>query len=79
MKVKSWLPVIALTFAAFIFNTSEFIPIGLLSGIASDLQVTEAKAGLLITIYAWVVAAASLPLMLAVSKMEYRKILLWIL
>ena len=79
MKTKNWLPVIALTFAAFIFNTSEFIPIGLLSGIASDLQISEAKAGLLIAIYAWVVAVASLPLMLAVSRMEYRKPLLWIL
>lgn len=79
MLGKNWLPVIGLTFAAFIFNTSEFIPIGLLSDIAADLQVSEAKAGLLITIYAWMVAVTSLPLMLAVSRMEYRKILISIL
>ena len=71
-----WLPVISLTFAAFIFNTSEFIPIGLLTDIAEDFSITESRAGLLITVYAWVVAIASLPLMLAFSKTENKKLLL---
>lgn len=71
-----WLPVIGLTFSTFIFNTSEFIPIGLLTDIAEDFSITESKAGMLITIYAWVVAVASLPLMMAFSKTENRKLLL---
>lgn len=71
-----WLPVISLTFATFIFNTSEFIPIGLLTDIARDFDITESKAGMLITAYAWVVAAASLPLMLAFSRTENRRLLL---
>ena len=71
-----WLPVISLTFSTFIFNTSEFIPIGLLTDIANDFSITESKAGLLITVYAWVVALASLPLMLAFSKTENKKLLL---
>lgn len=74
--LKDWLPVIGLTLAGFVFNTSEFVPIGLLTDIATDLQITEARAGLLITVYAWVVAIASLPLMLLASRMEYRKLLL---
>ncbi len=74
--VRTWLPLLGLTFSAFIFNTSEFVPIGLLTGIANDFQITEARAGLLITIYAWVVAIASLPLMLMVSKMEFKRLLL---
>lgn len=73
---RGWWPVIGLTFAAFIFNTSEFIPIGLLSGITGDFSITESKAGLLITVYAWVVAVASLPLMIAASKAEARKLML---
>lgn len=73
---RGWWPVMGLTFAAFIFNTSEFIPIGLLSGIAGDFAITESRAGLLITVYAWVVAIASLPLMVTVSRAEGRKLML---
>ena len=73
---RNWLPVICLTFSAFIFNTSEFIPIGLLSDIASDFGISESGAGLLVTVYAWVVALASLPLMLVFAKTENKKLLL---
>lgn len=74
--LKAWLPVIGLTFSTFIFNTSEFIPIGLLSDIAADFRITEAHAGMMITVYAWVVALASLPLMLIFAKTENRKLML---
>ena len=74
--LKAWLPVIGLTFSAFIFNTSEFIPIGLLSDIAADSSITESHAGLMITVYAWVVALASLPLMLVFAKTESKKLML---
>ena len=74
--IRAWLPVIGLTFSAFIFNTSEFIPIGLLSDIASDFGITESNAGMLITVYAWVVALASLPLMLIFAKTESKKLML---
>ena len=70
---------VGLTLAAFVFNTSEYIPIGLLTDIATDFQTTEAHAGLLITVYAWVVAIASLPLMLMVSRVENRRLLLSVL
>ena len=74
--LAEWMPVISLTFAAFVFNTSEFVPIGLLSDIAKDFAISESNAGLLITIYAWVVAIASLPLMLVFAKTENRKLML---
>ena len=73
---KAWLPLIGLTFSTFIFNTSEFIPIGLLSDIADDFHISESHAGLMITVYAWVVALASLPLMLVFAKTESRKLML---
>lgn len=74
--IRGWLPVLGLTLSAFVFNTSEFIPIGLLTDIAGDFNVGEAQAGMLISVYAWIVALMSLPLMMLVSKMEYRKLLL---
>ena len=34
MTIKQWLPLLGMTLSAFIFNTSEFMPIGLLTDIA---------------------------------------------
>lgn len=65
--------------AAFTFNTSEFIPVGLLTDIAAGLGVTETDAGLLITVYAWVVALLSLPLMLLCARLPYRRLMLWVI
>lgn len=76
MSLKEWLPLAGMTFSAFIFNTSEFMPIGLLTDIAAGFGITEARAGLLISVYAWVVTLLSLPLMLLVCRMEMRRLLL---
>lgn len=78
-SLTRWLPLLGLTFAVFVFNTSEFMPIGLLSDIASDLGISDARAGLLISVYAWVVALMSLPLMIMASKMELKRLLLTII
>ena len=49
MTLKEWLPLLGITVSAFIFNTSEFMPIGLLTDIADSFHITEAHAGVLIT------------------------------
>lgn len=78
-SIKQWILLIIMTYTAFIFNTAEFIPIGLLSDIATDFAISEAQASLLISIYAWFVALLSLPLMMAVSRFDFKKILLGII
>lgn len=76
MTLRHWAALVGLTMAAFIFNTSEFVPIGLLSDIASDFSKTESETGMLISVYAWCVALLSLPLMILASRMEMRKLML---
>ncbi len=75
MRLRQWLALVGLTFSAFVFNTSEFMPIGLLTDIAADLGVSEGQVGMIITVYAWAVMILSLPLMMASSRFEYRNLL----
>ena len=55
MNKKQWMPLLGMTIAAFIFNTSEFMPIGLLTDIAQTFSITQTQAGTMITIYSWAV------------------------
>ena len=74
MTRKEMLPLVGMTISAFIFNTSEFMPIGLLTDISGSFSISESKAGMLITVYSWIVMLLSLPLILLVSKIDFRKL-----
>ena len=79
IALRQWLPLIGLTCCAFVFNTSEFMPIGLLTDIAASFSLTESQAGIMISVYAWGVMLLSLPLMVFASRFEFKRMLLGVL
>lgn len=79
ISLRQWLSLAGLTFSAFVFNTSEFMPIGLLTDIAATFSLSEAQAGIMISVYAWAVMILSLPLMVAASRVEFKKLLIGVI
>lgn len=39
--MRKWLLLFIMAYTAFVFNTTEFIPIGLMTNIAADFGITE--------------------------------------
>ncbi|MEV0893666.1 MFS transporter [Promicromonospora sp. NPDC050262] len=66
----------ALALATFVAVTTELVPVGLLPLISDDLAVSESVAGLLVTAYAFMVAALALPLTSATRRLPRKTVLL---
>ncbi|GAA1728091.1 MFS transporter [Isoptericola hypogeus] len=60
----------------FVAITTEMLPVGLLPQISAGVGVSESAAGLLVTVYAFVVAAAAVPLTVATRGFARKPLLL---
>lgn len=63
-----------MSFAAFAYVTFEVFAVGLISQMASDLGVTEGRIGLLMTVYAGLVAVVTIPLMQLCRRLDRRPV-----
>jgi predicted MFS family arabinose efflux permease len=73
------LPIFLLSAAGFTVLTTEFIIVGLLPAIARDLQVSIPQAGLLVTLFAFTVAAFGPFLTAWFARVERRKLFISVL
>jgi predicted MFS family arabinose efflux permease len=76
--VKGWLAVLAVTLGIFALMTSELLPVGLLTPVGADLDVSEGTAGLMVTVPG-LVAAISAPLVTVATGRLDRRIVLAVL
>ncbi|MFI5635433.1 MFS transporter [Streptomyces sp. NPDC051664] len=74
--LRSWLAVLAVAAGSFNLVTNEFLPVGLLSDIHRELNVTEGTAGAMVTAPG-IIAAISAPLLpVALRRLDRRYALL---
>lgn len=73
--LRAWVAVAAVALGTFTLVTNEFLPVGLLSDIASDLHVSEGVAGTMMTVPG-VVAAISAPVLTVAAGRIDRRVFL---
>src|SRR3546814_1987218 len=73
---RTWAAVVALGVSTFTIVTTELAPIGLLSQLAESFQQSEATAGLVVSVYAWLAAAVALLSILLFGRFPRKGLLL---
>lgn len=67
---------LTLTLSTFVAVTTEMLPVGLLPLIGDAFAITDSQAGLLVTLYALMVALLAIPLTLATARLPRKPLLL---
>ena len=72
----SWLAILAVSIAAFALVTSEFLPVGVLNDVATDLNISVGTAGLIITLPGVMAALAAPSLPVIFKQLDRRYVLI---
>ncbi|WP_348789971.1 MFS transporter [Leifsonia sp. NPDC080035] len=67
--------IVALTVATFLAVTTEMLPVGLLPAIGREVGVSDSITGLLVTVYAFMVAVLAVPLTVSTSRLPRKGLL----
>ena len=67
--------IVALTVATFLAVTTEMLPVGLLPAIGREIGVSDSVTGLLVTVYALMVAVLAVPLTVWTSRLPRKGLL----
>jgi predicted MFS family arabinose efflux permease len=77
-RARGWGAVFALTLCVATLIASEFMPVSLLTPIATDLRITEGRAGQAIAVSGVFAVLASLGISPATRGIDRRRVLLWL-
>ncbi|MGK9546093.1 MFS transporter, partial [Salmonella enterica subsp. enterica] len=69
---QQWLAILSVAVGAFALVTSEFLPVGVLNDVASDLGITAGHAGLMVTLPGIMAALAAPLLSVSIGTMDRR-------
>lgn len=72
---RPWAGLTVLAVAVFCVITTEVVPVGLLPLVVADFGIDEAQAGMLVSVYAALVAITAVPLTLATRRISRRFLL----
>ncbi|MDR6125249.1 putative MFS family arabinose efflux permease [Bacillus sp. SLBN-46] len=79
LSKQHWFLIFTLTLLTFVLGTSEFVIVGILTDISSNLHITNAKAGTLVSAFAITFAIATPIVMSATSHFPKRKWMLFLI
>lgn len=72
---QQWLAILSVAVGAFALVTSEFLPVGVLNDVASDLGISAGQAGLMVTLPGIMAALAAPLLSVGIGAMDRRYLL----
>jgi predicted MFS family arabinose efflux permease len=75
-SLRAWLSVFSVALGAFAFVTTEYLPVGILPQIATDLEVSQGTAGLMVTVPGIIAAISAPALLFGAGRVNRRLILL---